>query len=239
MFVPKASPILKELAPPWFFALLLRITDAVFPTKTVELGPTLLIFMLPIMETTNPLSFKITTSFYVDTRLGDTKQVIYPYHVTTRRENMSSDLTNLDWLRTDPFFKKHFPFEGIQEHLKMNSDEVDQYVENALREANMNPAFKGRTQSNKLQFEHLDTHHLLITKIRIPKRIHPENIWVQLNRTQIRIHGLGDEGNHQTIPLPTPINPDQSKATFKQGSLQIKMPKMATGRFKDIAIRYL
>lgn len=152
---------------------------------------------------------------------------------------MSSDLPNLDWLREDPFFKKNFPFKGIKEHLNFNSDEVDQYVENALREANMNSSLKGKNNNSKLQYEHIDTHNILITKIRIPKRIHPENIWVQLNRTQIRINGLGDDDENEIISLPSPIIPDQSKATFKQGSLQLKMPKMATGRFKDIQIRFL
>lgn len=151
---------------------------------------------------------------------------------------MSSDLPNLDWLQEDPFFKKHFPFKGIKEHLKFNSDEVDQYVENALREANMNSALKSRNNS-KLQYEHVDTHNILITKIRIPKRVHPENIWVRLNRTQIRIHGLSDEDESEIITLPSPIIPDQSKATFKQRSLQLKMPKMSSGRFKDIPIRFL
>lgn len=151
---------------------------------------------------------------------------------------MGSKLTNLDWLREDPFFKKHFPFKTIEEHLKLDSDEVDQYVENAIRHATMNPAFNNSNSGSKLQYEYLDTHNLLITKIRIPNRIHPENIWVQLNRTQIKINGLNDEES-QIILLPTPINPDQSKATFKQGSLQIKMPKMSIGRFKDVHIRYL
>lgn len=151
---------------------------------------------------------------------------------------MSSKLNNLDWLREDPFFKKHFPFKTLEEHLKLDSDEVDQYVENAIRQATLNPAFSNSGGGSKLQYEHLDTHNLLITKIRIPNRIHPENIWVQLNRTQIKINGLDDEES-QIIVLPTPINPDQSKATFKQGSLQIKMPKMSIGRFKDVYIRYL
>ncbi|MFC7680243.1 Hsp20/alpha crystallin family protein [Paenibacillus sp. GCM10028914] len=151
---------------------------------------------------------------------------------------MSSKTNDLDWLNEDPFFKKLLPFKAIQEHLSIKPDDVDQYVENALREANLNSSLKGR-DSSKLHYEHIDTHHLLITKIRVPKKIHPENLWVQLNRTQIRINGFDDNDENQIIQLPTPIIPEQSKATFKQGSLQLKMPKMTIGRFKDVSIRYL
>lgn len=151
---------------------------------------------------------------------------------------MSSNLTNLDWLKEDPFFKKHFPFKTLEEHLRLDSDAVDQYVENAIRHATSNSPQFMNNNGTKLQYEHMDTHNHLITKVRIPKRVHPENIWIQLNRTQLKINGLNDDQS-QIITLPTPINPDQSKATFKQGSLQVKMPKISTGRFKDVHIRFL
>jgi len=61
---------------------------------------------------------------------------------------------------------------------------------------------------------------------------------VQLNRTQIKINGLGKDKD-EIIPLSFPVNPNQSKGTYKQGSLQLRMPKMLSGRFKDIDIHFL
>ncbi|WP_054957848.1 Hsp20/alpha crystallin family protein [Paenibacillus dakarensis] len=151
---------------------------------------------------------------------------------------MNKDSIHLDWLQQDPFFKKILPFKEIKEQLKMNTDEVDQYVEKALREANIYSLFADKKRSN-IKHEHVDTHNLLITKIHVPKNVHPENMSVQVNRTQIRIYGLTDEDEYRIIQLPSPIIPDQSKASFKQGSLQLRMPKMGTGRFKEVPIRYL
>ncbi|MGF7047422.1 HSP20 family molecular chaperone IbpA [Paenibacillus sp. DS2015] len=150
---------------------------------------------------------------------------------------MSSNKSNpLDWLNEDPFFKKRISLKELEEQSKLNPDQIDSYVEKIIREATSSSAVTNEDTS--LHYEHVDTHNFLITKIRIPNRIHPENLWVQLNRTKIKIHGLGNEQS-EIITLPFPINPDQSKGTFKQGSLQLKMPKMPSGRFKDINVRFL
>lgn len=155
---------------------------------------------------------------------------------------MSANKSNpLDWLNEDPFFKKQFSLKSLEEQYKLDPNQIDGYVEKIIREATSATSATSSPLANgesSLHFEHLDTHNFLITKIRIPSRVHPENIWVQLNRTQIKINGLGNE-HSETIILPIPVNPDQSRGTFKQGSLQLKMPKMSPGKFKDITVRYL
>ncbi|WP_379127037.1 Hsp20/alpha crystallin family protein [Paenibacillus sp. sgz500958] len=149
---------------------------------------------------------------------------------------MRSNKSNpMNWLNEDPFFKQQLSLKGLEEQWKLDPNQIDGYVENIIREATSSALSAGGT---KLRYEHLDTHNYLITKIVIPEKIHPENIWVQLNRTQIRINGLGED-NSEIIPLPYPVNPDRSKGTFKQRSLQLRMLKLQAGRYKDIEVRFL
>ncbi|MCL6604734.1 MAG: Hsp20/alpha crystallin family protein [Paenibacillus sp.] len=149
---------------------------------------------------------------------------------------MKSNKSNpMDWMSEDPFFKKQSSLKGLEEQLNLNPNQIDSYVEKIIREATSS-ALTG--EKSILHYEHVDTHNFLITKVRIPSSVHPENIWVQLNRTQIKINGMGNDKG-EVIQLPYPVKPDQSKGTYKQGSLQLRMPKMLNGRFKDINIRFL
>ncbi|KKO51349.1 hypothetical protein XI25_26690 [Paenibacillus sp. DMB20] len=149
---------------------------------------------------------------------------------------MSSEPTNpLDWLNQDPFFKKHFPFKTLEDQWRLDPNQVDSYVQNIINQATTSGFMDG---VSSLRYEHFDMHDTLVTMIRIPKRIHPESIWVQLSRTQIKVNGLKDKES-ELIKLPVPVNPDRTKATYKQGSLQLRMPKLSSGRFKDVFIRYL
>ncbi|ASA21779.1 Hsp20/alpha crystallin family protein [Paenibacillus donghaensis] len=149
---------------------------------------------------------------------------------------MSSGKGNpLDWLRNDPFFANQISLKALEEQWKLDPDAIDSYVDKVIREAT--PSLSP-TSKTKLKFEHVDTHSFLITKIRIPSSIHPENLWLQLYRTQLKIGGLANDRS-EVITLPVPVNPNQSRATFKQGTLQLKMPKLSAGRYKDIPVRFL
>jgi HSP20 family protein len=150
---------------------------------------------------------------------------------------MSPHKTNpLDWMNEDPFFKKKVSLKALEEQWNLDPNQIDGYVEKIIKEATTSSSFTNEESS--LQFEHVDTHNFLITKIRIPSGVHPESIGALLNRTHIKLNGLGKD-HSEIISLPVPINPDQSRGTYKQGTLQFRMPKMSAGRFRDIDIRYL
>lgn len=152
---------------------------------------------------------------------------------------MSPNKTNpLDWMNEDPFFKKKLNLKTIEDQWKLDPNQIDGYVEKIIREATAATSSSFMNESPSLRYEHVDTHNYLITKIRIPSGVHPESIWAQINRTQIKLTGLGKD-HKEIITLPLPVNPDQSRASYKQGSLQFRMPKMTPGKFKDINIRYL
>lgn len=144
------------------------------------------------------------------------------------------DPKNLDWMQEDPFFKNLFPIQNLKEQLELNPNDVDQYIEEAIKKATGDFIQSPST----LRHEFVDTHNQLIAKIQIPGRIHPENIWLQVNRTHLKVNGLGKEKS-QLITLPTAVIPSQAKASFKQGSLQVRMPKMAGGKYREVYIRYL
>jgi len=87
---------------------------------------------------------------------------------------MRSNKSNpLDWMSEDPFFKKQLSLKGLEEQLKLDPNQIDSYVENIIREATSSALTDA---GSSLRYEHLDTHNFLITKIRIPRSVHPENI---------------------------------------------------------------
>jgi HSP20 family molecular chaperone IbpA len=141
-------------------------------------------------------------------------------------------------MNEDPFFKKKLSLKSLEEQWKLDPSQIDGYVEKIIKEATAATSSSFTEETSSLHVEHLDTHNYLITKIRIPNGIHPESVWAQINRTQIKLSGLGKDRS-EIIPLPIPVNPDQSRVTYKQGSLQFRMPKMSSGKFRDIDIRYL
>lgn len=151
-----------------------------------------------------------------------------------------------DWLSQDSFFNSPFPFkdfnipfkdmESLDQDMEATPSYIEDYVRDTIQQATK--ASEISSEPSALRYETFDTHHFLFVKCRIPKQVRPENLWLQLNRTQIKINGLPNE-KKQIISLPAPIVPSKSIATFKQSSLQIKMPKMPTGRFRDIHIKLL
>lgn len=88
IFVPMESPVVKELAPAYALELLLRTIEAVFPTRTVELGPTFTILKLPMMETTTaPLPcFRVIPM--------DSLYVVVSPDVTNAQNSPYNELTN-------------------------------------------------------------------------------------------------------------------------------------------------
>ncbi|MEK4105689.1 hypothetical protein NST28_16535 [Paenibacillus sp. FSL R10-2791] len=107
---------------------------------------------------------------------------------------MSPNKTNpLDWMNEDPFFKKKLSLKALEEQWKLDPNQIDGYVEKVIREATAATSSSFMNETSSLSFEHIDTHNHLITKIRIPSGIHPESIWAQINRTQIKLTGLGKD----------------------------------------------
>ncbi|MGG4341790.1 Hsp20/alpha crystallin family protein [Paenibacillus lautus] len=153
---------------------------------------------------------------------------------------MNSRSKRPDWLSKDSFFKNNsFPFKDLNdlnEDFQLDPTVIEDYVKDTIRQATAGNEML--PNPNTLRYETLDTHNFLVVKCYVPKLVHPENLWIKLSRTQIKIHGLPKDQS-QTIVLPVPVLPSQTIATYKQPTLQIKMPKMSTGRFHDINIRFL
>ncbi|MNH91629.1 hypothetical protein D3C87_317080 [compost metagenome] len=148
---------------------------------------------------------------------------------------------NLEWLGEDPFFKNHFPFKEFKEQLSLDPSEVDKYVENAISKAMSGHRLfdtEAPAAGKGMKHELLDTHQFILVKISVPREMHPENLWVQANRTQLK-YSRQEGKNPQVITLPAPVNPAKSSAAFKAGSLEVKLPKLRSGGFQEVPIRYL
>ncbi|WP_433946655.1 Hsp20/alpha crystallin family protein [Paenibacillus sp. SN-8-1] len=147
---------------------------------------------------------------------------------------------NAQWLGEDSFFKNHFPFNEFKEQLNLDPSEVDKYVENAISKAMAgHRLFDTEAPAGKaMRHELLDTHHFILVKISVPREMHPENLWVQASRTQLK-YSRQEGKTPQIITLPAPVNPAKSSATFKTGSLEVKLPKLRSGAFQEVPIRYL
>jgi hypothetical protein len=138
--------------------------------------------------------------------------------------------TNKKWTDQDSFFGKKFPFGDVNALEKFDLSSINAYVQNVLSNVPHSGAL--------LSPETFETHHWVIVQIKLPKKVHPKNLRVFINARNIKIKGQ-DEGDEQLIKLPCSVVPAESKAQFKQGILEIKMPKVKyKEHFHEVFIQF-
>ncbi|AQT83333.1 hypothetical protein ERICIV_02342 [Paenibacillus larvae subsp. larvae] len=136
-----------------------------------------------------------------------------------------------DWVLQDPFFQNKFPFNDLGNPLDLDPAKVENYVKNVIRQA--------KEGSREVPCDVFELHNDLVARMKIPKQVHIEDLSVFLNNNQIKIEGWPGQDEGKLISLPASIIPHKSKASFKEGYLQIKMPKMRNGNFHELQIRHL
>jgi HSP20 family molecular chaperone IbpA len=125
--------------------------------------------------------------------------------------------SNKKWTDQDSFFNKKFPFGDVNPLEKFDLSSISAYVQNVLSNVPHVDAMQDA--------ETFETHHWVIVQIKLPKKQHPKNLRVLVNAHHIKIKGQ-TEGEGQLIKLPCSVVPTAAKAQFKQGILEIKMPKV-------------
>jgi HSP20 family molecular chaperone IbpA len=128
---------------------------------------------------------------------------------------------NKKWTDRDSFFNKEFPFRDVNPLENFDLSSINAYVQNVLSNVSHSDTM--------LSSETFETHHSVIVQLKLPKKVHPKNLRVLINAHNIKINGQ-NEGEGQLIKLPCSVVPTGSKAQYKQGILEIKMPKV---RFKE------
>lgn len=114
---------------------------------------------------------------------------------------------------------------------------VDQFVKQMMKHTGTNTETSTAKAPN-LQTEIFETHRNVIVKLMVPDHIHPRDLQLFVNSSQLKIEGHGQ--STQFVRLPTPVQSQYSKAEFRDGILQIQLRKRTnTGRFDEVYIRFL
>jgi HSP20 family molecular chaperone IbpA len=109
---------------------------------------------------------------------------------------------------------------------------VDDYVQQMLKKTMPTSGMRG-IQGKSEVFE---THHYVIVKLKLP---HPNNPVVKVRTDQVVIED-NPNVNRQAVQLPCLIIPRLSRASYKNGILQIKLRKRKINKtYHDIFVRYL
>jgi HSP20 family molecular chaperone IbpA len=141
--------------------------------------------------------------------------------------------TDKRWGNLDPFFNNKFfndanPLEGI------DLSSINNYVQNAI--SHVMPS--ETTIHPDVHPDIFETHNFVIVKLKLPKNVNPSNIRLFIQANHIKLEGWANE-KEQIIKLPSSVQSTKSKALFKQGVLEIKMPKIKfRDRFHEVFIRF-
>jgi HSP20 family molecular chaperone IbpA len=134
-------------------------------------------------------------------------------------------------------FEKNF-MRGYRDAFNYDLSWLDGYIQNMISQAiPSSQHFSGFTQ-NRLRPDVFETHQDMIVRVRIPERANTRKLGVAFNNAnKVRISGLGDRD--ETISLPAAGRYDGSKAFFKDGILEIRIPKELNEAYQDIYIQYM
>nr|WP_234399889.1 Hsp20/alpha crystallin family protein [Paenibacillus popilliae] len=137
----------------------------------------------------------------------------------------------MDWKKFEQFFGGKFPFVDIGSG-KLSDNWVENYVQ---RIVNSVPV----VSKNKLiQHEIFQTHHYVFIKMNIPDSIREKELQVSVSSHQLKIEGLPEDQKY-VIQLPVVVKARESRASYKDGILQIKVRKNDDDLdFYHVGIRY-
>jgi HSP20 family protein len=145
--------------------------------------------------------------------------------------------TNKKWGNHDPFFNNKFPFNEANALKGLESfdlSSINNYVQNAILHAMPGDI----TKYPDIHPDIFETHHFVIVKLKLPKKLNPNNIRVFIQANHIKLEGWTNEKEHM-IKLPCSVLSSKSNALFKQGVLEIKMPKIKfRDRYQEVFIRF-
>ncbi|RRJ62688.1 hypothetical protein EHV15_06835 [Paenibacillus oralis] len=124
---------------------------------------------------------------------------------------------------------------------------ISQYVNEILKKTLPDPmnSFAGMGKeasvsgwgAGKIQFENFETHQSVITRFRVPAGVNPQDIGVMVGAGDVRIR-LPDGGEERN-PLPRRVRVEDSKAVYKDGVFEIRMPKEAEDEhYREIFVKF-
>ncbi|WP_028550509.1 Hsp20/alpha crystallin family protein [Paenibacillus sp. UNC451MF] len=138
------------------------------------------------------------------------------------------------WEAIESILGTKLPNLPSDQHLELWKDTswVEDYVKHMLEKSlPKRGMLKGVKDS-----EIFETHHFVIVKMNMANNANPI---VKIRTDQVKVEGISGS-NAQVVRLPCHIDTRYSRASYKDGILQIKMRKKKINKaYHEISIRYL
>lgn len=114
---------------------------------------------------------------------------------------------------------------------------IGDYVQRLLKQVNLPKV--NITPNSAVDSDVFETHKSVIVRVTVPKAVNPNLIRVWINTHHVRIEGIPDTRQKHTIALPAPVLAKSGRAVFKDGVLEIRIPKYSSERgYKEIYVQF-
>lgn len=152
-----------------------------------------------------------------------------------------------DWDAFERWLGDSMPFDPRNATSKKINEYVREVVEEALSQAGTPEARAGFTSgmmrppfgSVTLPTEVFQTHNHVIVRIKVVKGVKPRQLRLYAGLQRLRIDGLPESGT-QYVRLPGLVHPETSRAMYRDGVLQVKLPKRKINeRFEEVDVRFV
>ncbi|CAM3824128.1 Hsp20/alpha crystallin family protein [Cohnella lubricantis] len=141
---------------------------------------------------------------------------------------------DVDWKEFQNDLFSQVPFVGKS----WNPKGIENFVERTIRSYLPRSMFGNAGFSPfaaAIDYDVFETHRSIFVRCRVPEDVSPRSLRFYANSRQLRI----ESGDHsEDITLPGEINPNRTIARYRQGVLEIRMPKVGRSEpFQEIFIR--
>jgi len=127
-----------------------------------------------------------------------------------------------------PFAGGDWQGKGIEGFVKKT---IEQFMPKSLP---LQAGLKGFL-TKTLDYEVFETHRSIFVRCKLPDDSSPDDVRFYANRRKLRVEY---NGHTEEIPLPGDVNSSRTIARYRDGVLEIRMPKLVDAEpFKEIFIR--
>ncbi|GGG09845.1 hypothetical protein GCM10010916_28410 [Paenibacillus abyssi] len=147
----------------------------------------------------------------------------------------------MDWDEFEKFMIKQLPFlsgQASTDDTHQNNNAIGNYVQKVMKRFLNNPAINHPYLKpftiNKIEYEMFETHRSIFVQCRVPKNASPYDMSFSVNKRKLKI---SHDGKTEEILLTSDVDSRRSTAKYKNGILEIRLPKRRQKEpFHEIAI---
>jgi HSP20 family molecular chaperone IbpA len=128
----------------------------------------------------------------------------------------------LDWREFEAYMKKQFsgwPIENWEKQIERQQEWARQYMQKMI--AKWMPDFRPNPLA-WLDFNIFETHRNIIVRVHVPSGLSHDQLKFAVSPRALRV---SMQEHSETIVLGANVIPERSKAEYKQGCWEIRMPK--------------